>query len=49
MQEIGLFPHMSVAENIAIVPRLLGWKEARVAARVAELLELVGPARMGFR
>jgi len=40
-QGIGLFPHMSVAENVALVPRLLGWSEAERAARVAELLELV--------
>jgi osmoprotectant transport system ATP-binding protein len=40
-QEVGLFPHMTVAENIGITPRLLGWDEARVAARVDELLELV--------
>ena len=40
-QEVGLFPHMTVAENIAITPRLLGWDEARMAARVDELLELV--------
>jgi osmoprotectant transport system ATP-binding protein len=40
-QEIGLFPHMSVGENIAIVPRLEGWDASRVAARVAELLDLV--------
>jgi osmoprotectant transport system ATP-binding protein len=42
LQEIALFPHMSVAENVAVVPRLLGWTEARVAARVRELLELTG-------
>jgi osmoprotectant transport system ATP-binding protein len=42
MQEVGLFPHMSIAENIAIVPRLLGWDEGRIAARVEELLALVG-------
>jgi len=41
-QGIGLFPHMSVAENVAVVPRLLGWDEARIRARVAELLEMVG-------
>jgi osmoprotectant transport system ATP-binding protein len=41
-QEIGLFPHMSIAENIAITPRLLGWPEPQVAARVEELIELVG-------
>jgi osmoprotectant transport system ATP-binding protein len=40
-QEIGLFPHMTVAENIAITPRLLGWDKARIAARVDELLGLV--------
>ncbi len=40
-QEIGLFPHMSVAENISITPRLLGWPKDRVGARVGELLELV--------
>ncbi len=42
MQEVGLFPHMSIAENIAVVPRLLGWDEARIAARVEALLALVG-------
>jgi osmoprotectant transport system ATP-binding protein len=40
-QGIGLFPHMTVAENIAITPRLLGWDEARMAARVDELIRLV--------
>ena len=40
-QGVGLFPHLSVAENIAITPRLLGWSRARRAARVAELLRLV--------
>jgi osmoprotectant transport system ATP-binding protein len=40
-QEVGLFPHMTVAENIAITPKLLGWDKARMAARVGELLELV--------
>ena len=40
-QEAGLFPHMTVAENIAITPRLLGWDEARIEARVQELLTLV--------
>jgi osmoprotectant transport system ATP-binding protein len=42
MQEVGLFPHMSVAENVAMVPRLLGWDEVRTAQRTRELLELVG-------
>ena len=40
-QGVGLFPHMTVAENIAITPKLLGWDEARMAARVDKLLELV--------
>jgi osmoprotectant transport system ATP-binding protein len=40
-QEIGLFPHMTVAENIAVGPRLAGWTRPRIAERVAELLELV--------
>ena len=40
-QEVGLFPHLSVAENIAITPRLLGWEAKRIDARVARLLGLV--------
>jgi osmoprotectant transport system ATP-binding protein len=40
-QEVGLFPHMTVAENIAITPRLIGWDAPRMAARVDELLALV--------
>jgi osmoprotectant transport system ATP-binding protein len=42
IQQIGLFPHWSIADNIATVPRLLGWEERRTAARVDELLALVG-------
>jgi osmoprotectant transport system ATP-binding protein len=42
LQEIGLFPHMTVAENVAVVPRLAGWDRARIDARVAEMLRLVG-------
>jgi osmoprotectant transport system ATP-binding protein len=42
IQQVGLFPHQTVAENIATVPRLLGWDRARVTARTTELLELVG-------
>jgi osmoprotectant transport system ATP-binding protein len=41
IQQVGLFPHMTVAENISIVPRLLGWPEAKIRARVDELLDLV--------
>ena len=40
-QEIGLFPHMTVAENIGITPQLLGWSRQDIAARTAELLDLV--------
>jgi osmoprotectant transport system ATP-binding protein len=42
IQQIGLFPHMTIADNVATVPRLLRWKGDRVRARVDELLELVG-------
>jgi osmoprotectant transport system ATP-binding protein len=42
LQEVALFPHMSVAENVAVVPSLLGWDPARTAARVTAMLELVG-------
>jgi osmoprotectant transport system ATP-binding protein len=47
IQQVGLFPHQTVGENVATVPRLLGWEEPRRRARAAELLELVGldPAR----
>jgi osmoprotectant transport system ATP-binding protein len=41
IQQIGLFPHISVGDNIATVPRLLGWDRQRIAQRVDELLELV--------
>src|SRR5690606_5061747 len=42
IQQIGLFPHMTVAENVGMVPKLLHWEKQRIAARVDELLELVG-------
>jgi osmoprotectant transport system ATP-binding protein len=42
IQQIGLFPHQTVAENIAVVPKLLGWDGGRIRTRVTELLELVG-------
>jgi osmoprotectant transport system ATP-binding protein len=41
IQQVGLFPHQTVAENIATVPRLLGWTKQRTAARVEELLDLI--------
>jgi osmoprotectant transport system ATP-binding protein len=42
IQQIGLFPHLTVGENIATVPRLLGWDRQRIAGRVNELLALIG-------
>ncbi len=42
IQQIGLFPHMTIANNIATVPRLLGWKDDRISSRIDELLEIVG-------
>jgi osmoprotectant transport system ATP-binding protein len=42
IQQVGLFPHQTIATNIATVPRLLGWKKERLRARVDELLDLVG-------
>ena len=42
IQQVGLFPHQTIGENVATVPRLLGWEPARRRARVDELLELVG-------
>ncbi|MFC7689606.1 ABC transporter ATP-binding protein [Paeniroseomonas aquatica] len=51
IQDVGLFPHWSVAANVATVPRLLGWDAARIARRVEEVLALVGldPARFAER
>jgi osmoprotectant transport system ATP-binding protein len=51
IQQVGLFPHLTVAENVAVVPRLLRWPAQRVRARVDELLDLVGldPATYGPR
>ncbi|WP_370646136.1 ABC transporter ATP-binding protein [Brachybacterium sp. ACRRE] len=42
IQAGGLFPHMTVAQNVALVPKMLGWDKTRIAERVEELLELVG-------
>jgi len=42
LQEVGLFPHMTIGRNVAVVPRLEGWPDDRVRARVDELLNLVG-------
>lgn len=41
IQQVGLFPHMTVAQNVATVPNLLGWKKDRIRERTRELLELV--------
>jgi len=45
IQQIGLFPHRTIGENVATVPNLLGWSKARTAERVEELLELIGLPR----
>ncbi len=49
-QEVGLFPHLTVAENIGITPKLLGWDTGRIAGRVRDLLDLVAlPAEVAAR
>jgi osmoprotectant transport system ATP-binding protein len=50
-QDIGLFPHMTIAENASIVPRLLGWEARRRRQRAGELLEMIGldPGDFGDR
>jgi osmoprotectant transport system ATP-binding protein len=42
IQQIGLFPHMTIAQNVATVPKLLGWEQAKIKARSEEMLDLVG-------
>ncbi len=42
IQHVGLFPHRTIADNVATVPKLLGWDQTRISARVDELLDLVG-------
>jgi osmoprotectant transport system ATP-binding protein len=49
IQDVGLFPHLTVAANVAMVPRLLDWSPARIETRVDELLTLVGLAPAEFR
>ncbi len=49
IQQVGLFPHMTISDNIAVVPRLLGWDKRRIADRVDELLELVGLEAAQYR
>jgi osmoprotectant transport system ATP-binding protein len=41
IQQIGLFPNMTIEENITVVPRMLGWDKARSKARAAELMDMV--------
>jgi osmoprotectant transport system ATP-binding protein len=48
-QQVGLFPHLTVGENIGVVPRLLGWDAARIASRTDALLERVRLDPAGFR
>ncbi len=49
IQHVGLLPHLTVAANVAMVPRLLGWPETTITERVRELLELVGLPALGAR
>lgn len=49
IQQIGLFPHMTIRDNIAVVPKLLGWKEARIDKRVDELIDMVGMDPADYR
>ncbi|MEY9966837.1 osmoprotectant transport system ATP-binding protein [Streptacidiphilus sp. MAP12-16] len=49
IQQVGLFPHMTVAKNVSIVPRMLGWDRRRVEQRVDELLDLVGLGAVEYR
>jgi len=49
IQHVGLFPHLTVGENVATVPRLLGWQKARQSARSDELLDLVGLPAGAYR
>ncbi|MFI1561593.1 ABC transporter ATP-binding protein [Streptomyces sp. NPDC020490] len=49
IQQIGLFPHMSIADNVGLVPRMLGWNKRRTADRVDELLNVVGLEPGRFR
>jgi osmoprotectant transport system ATP-binding protein len=48
LQDVGLFPHMTVGGNIAVVPQLEGWDKERIAERVGEMLDLIGLDRPSF-
>ena len=45
IQQVGLFPHRTIAQNVATVPKVLGWDRSRISARVEELVDLVGLER----
>ncbi|WP_239310954.1 ABC transporter ATP-binding protein [Frankia sp. Cj3] len=49
IQQVGLFPHLTIAENIGLIPRTLRWDKSRVRARVDELLDLVGLEPRAYR
>ncbi|MDQ4010503.1 MAG: ATP-binding cassette domain-containing protein [Actinomycetota bacterium] len=49
IQQVGLFPHLTIGDNIAVVPKMLGWDKVRIAGRVDELLHLVGMEPADFR
>jgi osmoprotectant transport system ATP-binding protein len=49
IQQVGLFPHLTIGDNVAVVPKMLGWDKARIASRVDELLHLVGMEPADFR
>lgn len=49
IQQIGLFPHMTIADNIAVVPSMLGWDKSRISERVDELLTLLGLDPTAYR
>ncbi len=49
IQQVGLFPHLTIGENVSVVPRLIGWKAPRISERVNELLDLVGLEPATFR
>ncbi|MGJ3250266.1 MAG: ABC transporter ATP-binding protein [Elainellaceae cyanobacterium] len=49
IQQIGLFPHFTIRDNIALVPQMLGWSKARIDRRVDELLDIVGLDPVQFR
>jgi osmoprotectant transport system ATP-binding protein len=49
IQQIGLFPHMTIEANVGLIPRALGWDKKRIQARVDELLDLVGLEPAAYR